>query len=82
VLKFSLIKKCVLYVKMKIFSIAAKSPKTIESTTIMSPSLGSQGVSVDERERDLSFLQKKIEELKTDLEVFGKSVDSCQNDLF
>jgi prefoldin subunit 5 len=64
--------------------IAARSPKKVEfsSSTVVSPSVGSQVVSIDEREKDLSFLQKKIEELKLDLEDFGKSIDSCQNDVF
>ncbi|XP_059490454.1 uncharacterized protein LOC132205430 [Neocloeon triangulifer] len=47
--------------------------------TTFSPSIGSEGISVGEREKDLSFLQKKIEDLKTDLEEFGKTVLSSQN---
>jgi hypothetical protein len=60
---------------------SVKSPKSMDSVTPISPSLGSQGVSINEREDDLSFLQKKIEELKFDLETFGKTIDSCQQEI-
>lgn len=53
----------------------------MDSVTPISPSLGSQGVSLNEREGDLSFLQKKIEGLKLDLETFGKTIDSCQQEI-